>query len=105
MSARRGIRAGPHGAGDGRAGSLRVVTPSSSHAVLAQALFLGDDLLAWLLLALGGALVVGYGLALVRPPAQSKPGELSEAPRGRSLVMIGIGVLCAIWALGSLVSG
>lgn len=57
------------------------------------------------MLALGGALVVGYGLALVKPPPERKPGELSRAPTGRSLVMIGIGLVSAIWALASLLSG
>jgi len=31
-------------------------------------MFLGDDLLPWLVLAIGGALAVGTTLALVRPP-------------------------------------
>lgn len=79
--------------------------PVLAQAVLAQTLFLGEDLLAWLLLALGGALVVGYGLALFRPPQETKPGELSRAPTGRSLLMIGVGLVAAIWALASLLSG
>ena len=39
-------------------------------ALLAQnpQLFLGKDLLAWLVLAFGAALVVGNVAALVRPP-------------------------------------
>lgn len=73
--------------------------------ILAQTLFLGEDLLAWLLLALGAALVVGYGMALVRPPQKQKPGELERAPTGRSLVMIGIGLVSSIWALASLLAG
>ena len=68
-------------------------------------LLLGQDLLAWLVLALGGALAVGNGLALVRPPRQAKPGELSRAPVGRSLTMMVIGLVAAIWALASLASG
>ncbi|SVA77030.1 uncharacterized protein METZ01_LOCUS129884, partial [marine metagenome] len=31
-------------------------------------MFLGEDLLGWLLLALGGAMAVGNLVALVRPP-------------------------------------
>jgi hypothetical protein len=69
-----------------------------------QVLFLGNDLLAYLVLALGGAMVVGNGLALVRPPPQPKEGELGQAPVGRSLAMIGIGLVAAVWALASLVS-
>lgn len=68
-------------------------------------LFLGEDLLAWILLALGGALVAGNALALVRPPPQAKEGELERAPMGRSLVMIAVGAVAAIWALGSLLRG
>ncbi|MDP8976307.1 MAG: hypothetical protein M3N28_08115 [Actinomycetota bacterium] len=68
-------------------------------------MFLGNDLLPFLVLALGGALAVGNGLALVRPPARPRAGELTRAPVGRSLVMIAIGLLAAVWALASLVTG
>ena len=68
-------------------------------------MFLGDDLLAWLVLALGGALLVGNVLAIVRPPAQAEEGDLRRAPVVRSLVMAGIGLVAALWALASLVSG
>lgn len=67
-------------------------------------MFLGDQLLPYLMLALGGALLVGNGLALVRPPAQTKEGELTRAPLGRSLTMMGAGAVAAIWALASLVT-
>ena len=66
-------------------------------------LFLGNDLLAWLVLALGGAMAAGTALALVRPPAKTKEGDLARPPVGRSLVMMGIGLFAAIWALASLV--
>jgi len=72
--------------------------------VLADTLFLGNNLLAWLLLALGGALAVGNALALVRPPERTKEGDLARAPVARSLVMATIGLLAAIWALASLAS-
>ncbi|HSH58930.1 MAG TPA: hypothetical protein VK988_04665 [Acidimicrobiales bacterium] len=68
-------------------------------------MFLGNDLLPFLVLALGGALAVGNGLALARPPARPKAGELTKAPVGRSLVMIAIGLLAAVWALASLATG
>lgn len=68
-------------------------------------MFLGDDLLPYLVLALGAAMVVGNGLALIRPPEQAKEGELDRAPAGRSLVMIAIGAVASIWALASLVTG
>ena len=66
---------------------------------------LGDDLLAWLVLALGGALAIGTALALVRPPGSRPEGDLERPPLARSLVMIGIGGIGAVWALGSLVAG
>ena len=72
--------------------------------MLADTLFLGNDLLAWLVLALGGAMAVGNALALARPPAKVKKGDLPRAPVGRSVAMLLIGVLAAIWALASLVS-
>ena len=48
-------------------------------------MFLGDDLLAWLVLALGGALLVGNVMAIVRPPAEPKEDNaLERAPIARS---------------------
>lgn len=67
--------------------------------------FLGDDLLGWLTLAIGGALAVGTLLALVRPPAKQADGTLARPPLGRSLVMIAVGLVAAIWGLASLLSG
>ncbi len=65
-------------------------------------LFLGENLLAWILLALGGALACGNLLAIVRPPRDPKDGELSRAPVGRSLFMGTLGLIAAIWALATL---
>ena len=67
-------------------------------------MLLGDDLLPLLLLALGGAMAVGSALALVRPPANQDEGELARPPLGRSLVMIAIGSIAALWAIASLLS-
>ena len=67
-------------------------------------MFLGDQLLTYLLLALGGALFLGNALALVRPPRQAKEGELARAPVGRSVVMMAAGLVAAVWALASLVA-
>ena len=67
-------------------------------------LFLGNDLLAWLVLALGGALFVGNGLALIRPPEQLDRGDLRRAPVARTFVMMTIGAIAAIWSLASLLS-
>jgi hypothetical protein len=67
--------------------------------------FLGEDLLAYLVLALGAAMAIGSIVALVRPPEAPKDGELARAPVSRSIVMIVVGTVAALWALASLVSG
>ena len=66
-------------------------------------MFLGDDLLAWLVLALGGALFAGNAMALVKPPPP-REGDLEKAPVGRSVLMGVIGLIAAVWALASLLS-
>ena len=69
-------------------------------------MFLGEDLLAYLVLAFGGALFVGNLLAVVKPPErQLDDSNLERAPIGRSLVFAAIGFVAAIWAVASLVSG
>lgn len=69
-------------------------------------MFLGEDLLAYLVMAVGGALFVGNLMAVVRPPErQLDEGHLERAPVGRSLLYAGIGLVAAIWALASLISG
>lgn len=71
-----------------------------------MAVFLGDDLLAWLVLALGGALLVGNVAAIARPPEQPREeGELERAPLVRSLAMAAVGFVAALWALASLITG
>lgn len=65
-------------------------------------MFLGADLLAYLVLAMGGAMAVGSLAALVRPPERRGDGDLERAPVGRSLVFAAIGLVGAIWALASL---
>lgn len=67
--------------------------------------FLGEDLLAWLVLALGGAMAVGSVLAIVRPPTEARQGDLARAPVTRSLVMAAVGTIAAVWALASLIAG
>ena len=67
-------------------------------------LFGGADLLPLLVLAIGGALAVGNVLALLRPPDQTAEGELSRAPAARSVVMVLVGVVAAIWAIATLTS-
>jgi hypothetical protein len=66
--------------------------------------FLGDDLIVWLLLALGGALLAGNVMALLRPPPEPRDeGDLTTAPRGRSVLMAVIGLVVVIAALGGLI--
>lgn len=73
-------------------------------------MFLGEDLLQYLLLALGGALFVGNVAALVRPPVR-RPGaapdepQLTKAPVVRSVVYAGLGLVAAVWALATLIAG
>jgi hypothetical protein len=68
-------------------------------------LFGGSDLLRYLVLALGGALVVGNVLAITRPPERPKEGELDKAPVARSVVMAVLGGVAALWAIATLVTG
>lgn len=67
-------------------------------------MLLGDDLLPLLLLAFGAAMVVGSLLALVRPPQQRGKEDLARPPLSRSVGMIVIGAIAALWALASLLS-
>ena len=68
-------------------------------------MFLGKDLIVWLLLALGGALFVGNIMALVRPPERPRDaGDLEQAPRGRSISMAALGFVVALAALAALVT-
>jgi hypothetical protein len=67
-------------------------------------MLLGDDLLKWLVLALGGALFAGNTLAIIKPPPRAKEGDLPRAPVSRSAFMAGVGLIAAVWALASLVS-
>ena len=63
-------------------------------------MFLGEDLLGWLLLALGGAMAGGNLVALVRPPRGDRAAE--RPPLARTLIYVGLGLLVAFWALGTL---
>ena len=73
-------------------------------------MFLGENLLAYLVLALGAAMCVGNVLAIVRPPSASKKpkhasDDLDRAPIARSIMMALVGGVAAAWALVSLLSG
>ena len=64
----------------------------------------GPDLMQWLVLAFGGAMLVGNVAALARPPARRGVDALRRAPRGRTVAMAVIGGIVALWALASLLS-
>lgn len=67
--------------------------------------FLGKDLLPYLVLALGGALVAGNVAAIVKPPERARSDDdLERAPIGRSIAMAALGAVAALWALASLLS-
>jgi hypothetical protein len=67
--------------------------------------FLGDDLIVWLMLAMGGALFVGNVLALLRPPEQQRDvSDLDRAPRSRTITMAAIGFVVMFAALAALVA-
>ncbi len=66
-------------------------------------MFLGEDILAWMVVALGGAMFAGNVTALVRPPKKHRDAnDLTKAPVVRSVVMATIGAIAALWALASL---
>lgn len=67
-------------------------------------MFLGENLLMWLILALGGALFAGNLLAILKPNPNPEEGDLTRAPLVRSLFMAALGLVAAVWALATLVS-
>lgn len=89
--------------GDAKSGSVRLA--SSTRATRLRDVFLGDDLLEWMVLALGGAMFAGNFAAVVRPRPKHVDGELAQAPVIRSLAMAALGLVAAIWALASLLVG
>lgn len=66
--------------------------------------FLGDDLLPFLTLAIGAALLFGTAAAFIRPPVERAEGALERPPVGRSLVQMGIGLIATVWALATLLN-
>lgn len=68
-------------------------------------MFLGENLLMWLILALGGALFAGNLVAVLKPPPEpQQEGDLKRAPLARSLFMAALGLVAAIWSLATLVT-
>lgn len=88
------------------------VTHIGSVARQTGEMFLGEDLIAWLLLALGGALFVGNVLAVIKPPTPPEgsveaavEGPAPRPPLVRSLSFALLGLIAAVWALATLVAG
>lgn len=93
------------GGGPATAAAAVVSAAASSSG---NGVFGGTDLLRLLVLAFGGALVVGNVLALVRPPSRLPAGDRQapplRPPLARSVVMIAIGMVAVIWAVATLTS-
>lgn len=64
--------------------------------------FLGENLIEWLLLALGGAMALGNLAALVRPPSRPHAADLARPPLWRGLTYLTIGIVVVVWALAGL---
>lgn len=65
-------------------------------------LFLGDDLLPWLLLAFGSALAVGHLMAYIKPPVGDDGTVRPRPALARVVAMVIVGSLVAGWAAVSL---
>lgn len=68
-------------------------------------MFLGDDLIPYLVLALGAALLVGNVAAMARPRPAGDNGEMVRAPLWRAVPLALVGLVASIWALATLVAG
>ena len=66
--------------------------------------FLGDDLIPYLVLALGAALLVGNVAAMARPRRAGDSGEMVRAPAWRAVPLALVGLVASIWALATLVA-
>lgn len=74
--------------------------------LVAQSFF--DQILLELLAAVGGALFLGNLLALVRRRQGARsgdPGDLRQAPVGRTVLYLVIGLVVMTWGIGSLIAG
>ena len=64
-----------------------------------------DVLFAQLILALGAALVLGNGYALIQARRGKSPkGMEGDIHKGRAWWLIAVGVVIAVWGLGSLLA-
>jgi hypothetical protein len=65
-----------------------------------------NELLAQLVVALGAALVLGNGFALIQARRGNAPKGMDgeEIRTGRAWWLIGVGLVITVWGLGSLVA-
>jgi hypothetical protein len=64
-----------------------------------------NELLAQLMLALGAALVVGNGFALIQARRGIKPKDMEgDLRRGRAWWLIAVGVVITVWSAVSLLA-
>jgi len=71
-----------------------------------------DEVMRELVLALGGALFLANGLALVRrrgdatraQPRGTDSADLAQAPLARTVTYMLIGLFVAVWALASIIT-
>ncbi len=69
-------------------------------------MFLGEDLIPYLILAFGAALTVGNVAALVRPRRSGSDGDAPVRASARRAVPLAlIGLVASIWSLATLLSG
>ncbi len=62
-----------------------------------------DDLLAQLILAVGAAMVIGNGFAIVQHARGRHPAQTSgEFRAGRAWWLLAVGLLITLWGVGSL---
>lgn len=84
---------------------MTVLAQADGDEAAGTGLFGGGDILVLLVLALGGALLVGNVLAVVRPPPQPRDGDLDRAPLARTVTMGAVGLVAVVWAAGTLLLG
>ncbi len=64
-----------------------------------------NGLLAQLILALGAALVIGNGYALIQDRRGARPKNLEgDLHKGRAWWLIAVGLVIAVWGLASLLT-
>jgi hypothetical protein len=68
-------------------------------------MFLGENLLAWLVLAIGAAMAAGNLWSLIRPPDQVRASRIpSGSPTFRTVIQVILGVIVALWATITLIA-